>query len=209
MIPKIIHYVWVGENEKPELVQNCINSWKKHCPDYKFIEWNNESLKQIDNLYVTQAFECKKWAFVSDYLRLYALKNHGGFYFDTDLEITNNIDKFTKYSYVTGFEEFNKKIAPITAFIGAEKDNKIISDLLAEYENIEFIKNGKMDCTTNVTRISKYLTKTYNIELNANPNIELSIDENSKIFPVYYFCKKYDNKENYSIHHYNGSWIDG
>ena len=94
MIPKIIHYVWVGNNEKPEIVLKCIESWKKYCPDFEIIEWNNDSLKEIDNKYVSQAFECKKWAFVSDYLRLYALKNFGGFYFDTDLEITNRLDNF-------------------------------------------------------------------------------------------------------------------
>ena len=94
LIPNKIHYVWVGGKEKPDLVKKCIESWKKHCPDYEIIEWNDDVLKEIDNLYVKQAYENKKWAFVSDYLRLYALYNYGGFYFDTDLEITNSIDRF-------------------------------------------------------------------------------------------------------------------
>ena len=98
LIPKKIHYVWVGGKEKPDLVKKCIESWKKHCPDYEIIEWNDDVLKKIDNLYVKQAYENKKWAFVSDYLRLWALYHYGGFYCDTDLEITNNIDRFLEYN---------------------------------------------------------------------------------------------------------------
>ncbi len=139
MIPKIIHYVWVGDNEKPEIVLKCINSWEKFCPDYKIIQWNKNSFKEIDNLYVKQAFECKKWAFVSDYLRLYALKQYGGFYFDTDLEITNSLDIFLNNNFVSGFENFNGKISPIiTALIGAGKGNSVICELLKEYDDIPF-----------------------------------------------------------------------
>lgn len=209
MIPKIIHYVWVGNNEKPEIVLKCIESWKKYCPDYEIIEWNNDSLKEINNKYVSQAFECKKWAFVSDYLRLYALKNYGGFYFDTDLEITSCLDEFLGKDFVTGFEEFNGKVAPITALMGAKKNNKIISDLLSEYDDIDFIINGKMDTTTNVTRITKYFEQKYNYTSKHKANEEFMLDENSVIYPVYYFCTKKDGEINYSIHHYNGSWVDG
>ena len=209
MIPKIIHYVWVGNSEKPELVLNCIESWKKYCPDYEIIEWNNDSLSTINNKYVSQAFECKKWAFVSDYLRLYALKKFGGFYFDTDLEITHNIDEFLDKNFVAGFEEYNRKVAPMTALIGAEKNNKIISDLLSEYDNIEFIKNGNMDTTTNVTRVTKYFENKYNYKKTNIADEKLELDEKSIIYPVYYFCIKKEGKINYSIHHYNGSWVDG
>lgn len=209
MIPKIIHYVWVGNNEKPEIVLKCIESWKKYCPDYEIIEWNNNSLREIDNKYVSQAFECKKWAFVSDYLRLYALKNFGGFYFDTDLEITNRLDNFLDKDFVTGFEEFNGKVAPITALMGAKKDNKIISDLLSEYKDIDFIKNGKMDTTTNVTRITKYFEQEYNYTSKNKADETFLLRENSIIYPVYYFCLKKEGKINYSIHHYCGSWVDG
>ena len=70
MIPKIIHYVWVGNKEKPELIKNCIASWKKYCPDYEIIEWDNEKFDKIKNKYSEEAFNLKKWAFVSDYIRL-------------------------------------------------------------------------------------------------------------------------------------------
>ena len=138
MIPKKIHYVWVGNQPKSKLVKACIKSWKKYCSDYEIIEWNNDALMNIDNQYVREAFEEKKWAFVSDYLRLYALKTQGGFYCDADLEITNLLDEFLNLDFVTGYENYKGNIAPITALMGASKDNKIITDLLIKhYINIQ------------------------------------------------------------------------
>lgn len=86
MIPKTIHYVWVGPNEKTSEVKNCIASWRKSCPDYKIVEWNDEVLSSINNRYLHEAYKAGKWAFVSDVLRLYALLS-GGIYCDTDVEI--------------------------------------------------------------------------------------------------------------------------
>ena len=79
MIPKIIHYVWVGGKSKSELILKCIDSWKKYCPDYEMKEWNDEAIASIDNRYMREALEAKKYAFASDYIRLYALKNEGAF----------------------------------------------------------------------------------------------------------------------------------
>lgn len=209
MIPKIIHYVWVGENPKSEIILKCIDSWKKYCPDYKIIEWNNTSLENINNLYIQQAFECKKWAFVSDYLRLYALKNFGGFYFDTDLEITQSLDEFLDKKFISGYEKYNNKVFPITALMGCEINNTIISDLLDKYQDIPFITNGQMDMTTNTSRISKYFEKKFNLNKPYNANEKTILDKDCIIYPSYYFCTKEENKTNYSIHHYNGSWKDG
>ena len=208
MIPKIIHYVWVGNNPKPDLVLKCIESWKKYCPDYKIKEWNNNDISNITNIYVKEAFECKKWAFVSDYLRLYALKNIGGFYFDSDLEITQPIDKFRDKAFISGYENWHGEYSPITAFMGAEKDNNIISNLLKEYDNLHFIVNGKMNQTTNTIRISKYLQKTFNLKMPYNGMRETELCEKHIIYPSYYFCTPENNKENYAIHHFNGSWIE-
>lgn len=208
MIPKIIHYVWVGDNPKSELVLKCIETWKRFCPDYEIIEWGNNEVAAIDNLYVSQAFESKKWAFVSDYLRLYALYKHGGFYFDTDLEITNNLDCFLNNKFISGFEDFKGKISPITALMAAEPKNDIIKNLLKEYDNIPFIKNGQLDQTTNTARITKYFEQNFGLKKPYNPDEKIKLTEKSIIYPSYYFCNPKDGKENYSIHHYNGSWVD-
>ena len=208
MIPKIIHYVWVGNNPKSDLILKCIESWKKYCPDYKIKEWNNDDVAQINNSYVKEAFQCKKWAFVSDYLRLYALKTQGGFYFDSDLEITQPIDDFRYEKFVSGYENYNGTYSPITAFMAAEKNNKIISDLFSEYDNLHFIINGKMDQTTNTKRISEYLRKNFNLKTPYDGTQTTKLCDKHIIYPSYYFCTPEKYKENYSIHHFNGSWLD-
>ena len=86
MIPKKIHYCWFGGNEKSKLAKKCINSWKKYCPDYEIIEWNEENFKKNKNAYTRYCFENRKWAFLSDYVRLWVVANFGGIYFDTDVE---------------------------------------------------------------------------------------------------------------------------
>ena len=208
MIPKKIHYVWVGNKPKPELVQKCIESWKKYCPDYEIIEWNNDSMKNINNQFALEAYEEKKWAFVSDYLRLYALKTQGGFYCDADLEITNSLDEFIDLDFVTGYENYEGNIAPITALMGASKDNKIISDLLSEYDDIHFRTESGLDQTTNVTRITNYFKNTYSFDGPYDENLKVELERGSIVYPSHYFCKEIENKINYSIHHFNGSWLD-
>lgn len=209
MIPKIIHYVWVGPNPETLLVKNCIESWKKWCPDYKIVKWGNESLIGLKNTYVEEAVECRKWAFVSDYLRLKALKEQGGFYFDSDLLLTNSIDEFRKYKFVTGYENYHGSIAPFTALLGAEKNNSIINDLFKEYDDIKFIVNGKMDTTTNVYRMQLYLNSNYGLKPeNYDESSTFWIDDQSPIFPSHFFCTPIEGKENYSIHLFNGSWLD-
>lgn len=208
MIPKIIHYVWVGDNPKSELINKCIHSWKKYCPNYTIMEWNNDTIKEIKNDYLHEAFNCKKWAFVSDYLRLYALNKYGGFYFDTDLELTQSIEKFTNADFITGYENWEGHVSPITALMGATPKSPIIQDLLDEYKKIHFVHNGKLDLTTNVTRISKYFEKKFNLTPPYNGNITTKISDKAFIYPSYFFCTPKSGQENYSIHHFNGSWVE-
>ena len=87
MIPKKIHYFWIGGNPKPESVLYCIDSWKKYCPDYEIIEWNESNYDFTKNEYMRQAYEAKKWAFVTDYARLDVIYKYGGIYLDTDVEL--------------------------------------------------------------------------------------------------------------------------
>lgn len=209
MIPKIIHYVWVGDEEKPPLVCSCIESWKRFCPDYKIMEWNNRNLNEIENDYLHEAFVSKKWAFVSDYLRLYALYHHGGIYCDTDLQITASIDSFRNNHFFTGFEKYKGKVSPLTAFMGAEKGNEIIQGLLVEYDSLHFIKkNGELDFTTNVARIRRYLIRHFSLNdkiLSKDQMLELA--PGYLICPSFYFCTPQENQKNYAIHHFSGSWL--
>ncbi len=210
MIPKIIHFVWVGTQDKPELVKRCIESWKKFCPDYKIIEWNNDCLQEINNAYVNEAFQEKKWAFVSDYIRLYALKKFGGFYFDSDLELTNNIDQFRNNKFVTGHESFRNMDFPFTAFMGAEKDSVIITDLLSQYDGLHFINSdGTYNQITNTVRVSNYFRDKYDVRPPYDGKQTIKLNEDGVIYPSWFFCTPVENKPNYSIHLFNGSWLDG
>lgn len=212
MIPKIVHYVWVGYSEKPDLFHRCMASWKRFLPGYEFQEWGNDSLKQIDVPYVHEAFQMKKWAFVSDYLRLYALYNHGGFYFDTDLEVTANLDRFTDHSYVTGFEDFNGNAGegyPVTALMGSEKENLLIKKMLDEYNGEPFIlANGGINTLTNTKRITRLIRQEYQLPEILDPDKLLLLDKESIVYPSHYFSTPKPEMENYSIHHFDGSWHD-
>ena len=96
MLPKIIHYCWFGRNEKPKLAQKCIESWKKQCPDYKIIEWNEDNFDIDQHPYLRWCYNHKKWAFLSDFARLLILEEHGGIYLDTDVEIIKSVDPLLK-----------------------------------------------------------------------------------------------------------------
>lgn len=208
MIPKVIHYCWFGKNSYPKLVKKCIKSWKKFCPDYEFVEWNEDNFDINCNTYVKEAFEAKKWAFVTDYVRLFVLYNFGGIYMDTDVEIIKNIDEFLKYPAFSGFE--NENMIP-TAIMGAHKHNNWIKHLLDYYNNRHFIMpDGSMDLTTNVKTITSLTKKVYKIELN---NSIQNVENEFILFPSCYFCPKsyYTEKisltdKTYTIHHFNSSW---
>lgn len=206
MIPKIIHYVWVGGKPKSELIRKCIDSWKKYCPDYEIKEWNDEAIASIDNRYMWEALEAKKYAFASDFIRLYALKTDGGFYFDTDLEITQPIEGMCQYEFVSGYENWYGHMAPITAFMGASKDSVIIADLLAEYDDLPFVVDGQLDMMTNTMRITRYFSQKYGLSEPYNGHNTTQLGDDGILFPSYVFCTPEEGKENYAIHHFNASW---
>ena len=190
MIPKVIHYVWLGKNEKTELFKQCLFSWRRFFPDAKIIEWNEDNLKFIDNKYYLEALDRGKYAFASDYARLRILSEYGGFYFDSDLELINNVSDFCGYDFVCCTEKGQNNIYyPImTAFLGSAPNNRVIKSFLKCYDDLSFInKEGRENLTTNVILLSKVLKEQFGIadEICGNTKINLSNDE--VIFPYYYF----------------------
>lgn len=206
MIPKKIHYCWFGRNPLPELAMKCIESWKKYCPDYEIIEWNEKNFDLTCNKYVRQAYECKKWAFITDYVRLYAMVTQGGIYMDTDVEVLKNLDIFLNHKAFSGFEREN---AIPTGIMACEKNFPLFKELLHDYKEKSFIKeNGEMDLTTNVTTITN-ICLNHGLKLN---NQEQTID-NFTLYPKEVFCpKSYETgriectEKTYTIHHFSGSW---
>ena len=201
-IPKKILYCWFGGAEKPPLVKECMDTWKKHLKDYEFIELNESNCDININEYVKSAYECKKWAFVSDYFRLWGLYNYGGIYLDTDVKVYKNLDKFLQYDLFTGFEQLNY---PVTATLGAIKGNRIIKEMLDYYEDKTFeIKDNWQDYKTNTMIISdilgKYIDRTkYEFQFQPVDNIA--------IFPKGTFCRKEEGVEQYTEHLMLGSWL--
>ena len=135
-IPKVINYCWFGRGELPDDTKRYIETWKKNCPDYKIIEWNEDNFDIHSNTYVEEAYIAKKYAFVTDYVRLYVLYNNGGIYMDTDVEILKPIDRFLNEKAFSSFENNNTLS---TGIMGAEKGNLWIKDLMDEYNYIHFI----------------------------------------------------------------------
>ena len=207
MIPKIIHYCWFGGNTLPDLEQKCIESWKKYCPDYEIKEWNEKNF-DIDYCdYVREAYDKKKWAFVSDVARLYALVSEGGIYMDTDVEIINSIDSLLQYQAVSGFET-DSQIS--SAIMACEKDNPMFKELLREYDFIHFIKsNGALDKTTNVFRITNACLRYGLVRNNQKQTINtLTLLPKDYLCPIDYKTGFQLLTENtLAIHHFNGSWL--
>lgn len=207
MIPKIIHYCWFGGNPLPELAQKCIESWKKFCPDYEIIEWNESNFDIAANTYAKEAYEAKKWAFVSDVARLHALVTVGGIYMDTDVEVLKPLDEFLSLEAFSGFES---ETAIPTGIMAAEKGQPLFAELLHDYDNARFLReDGTPDCTTNVVRITELCLK-YGLELN---NQKQTV-HGFTLFPYDYFCPKdFATKElritenTATIHHFDGSWL--
>jgi mannosyltransferase OCH1-like enzyme len=132
MIPKKIHYCWFGRGEKPPLAEKCIASWKKHCPDYEIIEWNEDNFDLAMNGYTRMCLAEKKYAFLSDYARLVILEKEGGIYFDTDVEVVRSFDRFLKYPAFLGFEDDDHVNTGIG--FGAEAGSHVVRAMLTDYD---------------------------------------------------------------------------
>lgn len=209
MIPKKIHYCWFGGNPLSEEVKRYIASWKKYCPDYEIIEWNESNFDVTENAYCREAYEAKKWAFVSDYARLKVLHDHGGFYMDADVEVVKSLDPLRVYDALSGYE--SKTRIP-TGTMGACRDNEWISMLLSDYDDRHFLKeDGTYDLTTNVEVITRLTVERYHLQLNGEKTM---FGENMVFLPFDYLCAKsletgeiLRSENTFTIHHFAGSWL--
>lgn len=207
-IPKKIHYCWFGGKPLPNDVKKYIDSWKKYSPDYEIIEWNENNIDLTQNQYCKEAYIAKKWAFVSDYIRLKVLYDNGGIYMDTDVEMCKPLDDFLRYDWFAGFES---KEYISTGIMGSCRASNVIKILLDDYENRHFINdNGDFDLTTNVAVITNLLNKNYKIKFNNERQV---FDNNNLLLPFDYLCAKdffngkvLKTKNTYTIHHFKGTW---
>lgn len=209
MIPKKIHYCWIGGNPLPKSAKKCIASWKKYCPDYEIIEWNETNYDFTKNQYMKEALEAKKWGFVPDFARLDIIYQHGGIYLDTDVEIVKSFDPLLKNKGFAGFE--SEENVNFGQGFGAEPGNKVIKELMDSYEKLRF-KND--DGSLNMIASPKLNTDTL-VELGLKQdNTKQELIGCFSIYPIEYFCPKAyidgvirKTENTFSIHHFDASWF--
>ena len=198
MIPKIIHYIWVGGKEKPADIKRCMATWKKHLEGYKVIEWNESNFDIEQHPFVKAAYEAKKWAYVSDYIRAYAIYNYGGIYLDTDILLLDNFDDFLNHRAFVGFENPNY---PFTAAFGAEKGHPLVKDMLDYYDELDTyhfdFKNN------NTISVSDILISKYGCKVG---NMYQVLKEGIAVYPDTILCNP--SEKSVSIHVFTGTWLD-
>ena len=185
MIPKIIHYCWFGRGEMPQLALDCIASWHKYMPDWEYRLWNEDNFDVNSNAYCREAYQAKKYAFVTDYVRLVALEKEGGLYLDTDVDVFKSFEPLLQCHAFAGFE--GSKHQPIgTCVLATEAHGIWVTEQLNDYDLRHFIKeDGCMDLTTNVNHISSKMRQFGFLQ-----NGEEQDYKDLHIFPVDYFSPR-------------------
>lgn len=213
MIPKAIHYCWFGKQKLPEEYKNYMESWRKYCPDFDIVEWNEDNFDVSSNIYCYEAYIAKKWAFVSDFARLKIIYENGGIYLDTDVEIIKPLDDLIQENKAwIGFQ--NKEQINTGLGFGAERHNHCIKQMLDIYKDRHFKKiDGNFDLTPcpvfNTIALKRYGLKTGKKYCNS-----IQYLPDMHIYPIYAFnpmdpdtLKLNVTGNTYSIHHYTASWI--
>lgn len=206
-IPKVIHYCWFGKGELPKLAEKCIKSWRKYCPDYQIVCWNEDNFDVGENRYAKEAYDAKKWAFVSDYVRLKVLYEQGGIYLDTDVELLRPLDSLIAKQGYLGYEQSG--LVSTGLGFACEAGNPLIEALLKDYDEIGFrLEDGNYDLTPCPDRNTQTMK-----ELGLVPDGRYQIFMNLQFLPSDYLCpidyytgKKQLTKQTVSIHHYCASW---
>lgn len=206
MIPKKLHYIWIGGKKEPEIFEKCLNSWKKYCPDYEIIRWDESNIDFNISLFTKIAYEHGKLAHTGDYLRLHILHSYGGIYLDVDVEIIKPFTQLLEYDAFFSFQD-HKRINTGNGF-GSIQGNKLLRSIMNEYDMIS--KNGNF---------YKFLKTSPEVDtpilksLGLIPNNRLQIINNCIFLPKDFMSPKsfYSNRiyltsNTISIHHFDGSW---
>ncbi len=208
MIPKIIHYCWFGRGPKSKLIEMCIESWRKYLPDYEIIEWNEDNFDIDSSVWTRQAYDCKKYAFVADYVRFVALLEYGGLYLDTDSEVIRSMDDLLDAPAFSGFEA---GVMIQAGVMGSEKGGVWVQMIYDYYKDRPYIREDGTPEPITVVSVITNMLKEYGFE----PNDKYQFLNNMvKLYPTDYLCPKSMltmkvnlTRNTYTIHHYDGSWI--
>lgn len=204
MIPKKIHYCWFGRGEKPKLAEKCIRSWKKYCPDYEIIEWNEDNFDIACNEYVKSAYEQKKYAFLTDYARLKIIYENGGIYFDTDVEVLRPLNDLLSNRAYIGFEN-DERVNTGLGF-GAEAGNEAVLAMLKEYDQVIDQKEF-----TGCTILNTNALRRCGLILNGKTQVldDITVYAEDYFNPYDDPTGRLNRTDNtYSIHWYAKTWMD-
>lgn len=211
MIPKVIHYCWFGKGDLPKSAEYCLQTWKKFCPEYTIKRWDETNFDVYQNKFVKQAYEAKKYAFVSDYARFAILEENGGIYVDTDVEFIKPIDSFLEEEAFMGFEKAKGVLTGVAPglIIGACAHQTFLKDIKAIYETMEFQNEEGIRTARSVVEYTTEYLKEKGLKM---------VDQKQKIgevtiYPASVFCPKdfetgeLSVEENtVSIHQYDSTW---
>jgi len=239
MIPKKIHYCWLGKNELPDAIKKTIDTWKAIMPDYELVCWDENKFDINSVACVKDAYNSKRWAFASDYIRLYAVYTEGGIYLDTDVIVRKRFDNFLNFSFFSGIEAhagsyspeypkvlkyrkpLNKIIPDViwaginSGIFGAEKGNPLLKDLIDWYlDNQNEIKPSKLDLQTESFEYIApeiFATIAENYGFDRTKNILQKLDGNMAIFPTSTFGSNANqlSESTYAVHCISGTWRQG
>jgi len=208
-IPKTIHYCWFGNNFLPELAQKCLASWKKYFPGYKINQWDESNYDVHKIPYISEAYNAKKYAFVSDYARFDILYEYGGIYFDTDVEVIRPFDAVLENGGFMGFEEIGKVASGLG--IGCNSGLGILYQIMQFYSTLRFVND---DGSYNLHTVVEYATEIL-VQNGLEEKNEIQKLDGITVYPAEYFAPKSVRTgelnitgNTYSIHHYDASWVD-
>ena len=208
MIPKIIHYCWFGRGEKPELARRCIASWRKFCPDFEIREWNEDNCGYLAMPFMAEAYAAKKYAFVSDVMRLLVLEQYGGVYFDTDVEVVRDISPLLNDEGFIGFE--NDQFVNSGQVMAAVPHQRIVQAMIEAYKQLHFTNADGSLNAVGCPRLNTDVLERFGLVRNGQEQLAAGIH----VYPADYFnpldsatgrLKKTENT--WSIHWYSMSWL--
>lgn len=207
MIPKIIHYCWFGKQEIQEKLQACMATWKELHPEYTIMRWDEERFDVQSTVWTQEAYAAKKYAFVSDYVRLLALEEYGGIYFDTDVLVKKSFDSLLHHRAFMGFEN---ELYLASAVMGFEPHFPVLKEFIEHYNGKRFIQgNGQLNNEANVVMMTE-ICKQHGLAID---NSEQEIAD-IHIYPREYFCpldfyhNDHSTQDTMAVHLFDASWLD-
>lgn len=222
MIPQIIHYIWLGQQEMPIELQNCVDSWKKHMPKYEFRLWDDDSIKDIDFPFIREAIREKKYAFATDVIRLWALEKYGGVYLDTDVKVLKSFDSLLSEHAFIGREkcmqiDYHTTSYHLTSYcLGAEKGNAYIKACLEYYENRHFVTSSVKNLPNhlrydmrNASYIYSEIARSFGYNPSAlAPNQQKCLNNVLSVLPPSAFADGTESSDSFCKHLSFGTWRD-